>query len=52
MSTKQELEKTNDKLEHIIELLILLTAPTMQQYISYYMSQDNYDEVIRYLEEN
>lgn len=52
MPTKEQLEKTNDKLEHIIELLILLTAPTMQQYLQYYMSQDNYDEVIRYLEEN
>lgn len=52
MPTKQELEKTNDKLEHIIELLILLTAPTMQEYLLYYKSQHNYDEIIRYLEEN
>lgn len=49
---KEELEKTNDKLEYIIELLILLTAPSMQQYLNYYMSQNNYDEVIRYLEKN
>lgn len=48
--TKEQLEKTNDKLEYIIELLILLTAPTTQQYLQYYMSQNDYDEVIRYLE--
>ena len=51
MSIK-ELTKENEKLEYIIELLILLTEPTMQQYLLYYKSQHNYDEMIRYLENN
>lgn len=50
--TKDELFKKIDTLEELIELLILYTAPTMEQYLRYYFSQGRYEDMIEYLKNN